>query len=339
VINTTTIIKARLITEIENRLNNRAVTASYLNTDNRIFEPYVDLLLINLQGRELHFLTLEIGSDIKRMVDEYEHRNRIKVNKSHLYFGLALNSIYLNSTINSSIYWELSQKEEAHTLGATFNPSQSIHNTVDRFSSAISGVQLGFNENSFYNAMKLRYSFIDDFKSTVVQLSDPHVFSYFSSGLRNRAIGYWVKNDFTDLTKMYGQELLSSVCILFESILKKHPSTTRNTLGNIMNHDLTNINNTVSNIVGHNHPQPPTLLCHTYPKNTFNTSCQSLINHIKTNNLNDDEFKAYVFYGMYLLRNHVVHDFDPNSFFNLNRNDMEDTIGLAICSIHVVMNL
>jgi len=339
VIATTTIIKSRLIDEINNRLHNRAVTASYLTTDNRIFEPFVEFLLINLNGRELSSFTFEIGSDILKIVKEYEHINRIHVNKSHLYFGLALNSVNLNSTINASIYWELSQKEEANTLRNHFIPTTSLLTTIEKFSTIISGIEWGLKENSFYEFMRNTYPFVGDFKSNLQLMADPQIFSYFSSGIRNRAVGYWVKYVFTDMTKMYSQELINALCILFESLLKLKPLVTNDTLGKIMNHDLVNLNPNISAIVGHNRPAPSTGLCSAYPQSAFDTSFSAIINAILNNALPADDLKAHVFYGMYLLRNKSLHGFNPATCYNNNPILMENTLGFAFSSIPIVMSL
>lgn len=73
---TASIIKNRLLTEIENRISRRSITSSYLFTDNKIFEPFIDLMMVNLQGREFHSYVFEIGLEIKRFVETFEAKKK-----------------------------------------------------------------------------------------------------------------------------------------------------------------------------------------------------------------------------------------------------------------------
>lgn len=251
-------------------------------------------------------------------------------------------SVYNNSTINASIYWELSQQEEANTQGARYNPIVSLQNTIQRFSSAISPIEYGLRENTFYNRLLDNYTWIGDFKTNMLKLHDPETFSYFSSGLRNRAIAYWLKVHFTDMTKMYGQELLNSLCILGESLLKAKPAVTHQTLGKIINYDLVVVNPVISAKVGTGHTTPKTGFWITYPTNTtaeFNTNFPRLINHINTNTLSDDELKAHLVWGLYMLRNKALHDYDPTLCYYGNSQLFLDAIGLALACVPSIENL
>lgn len=342
ILTTSTVLKARLIIETERRLQNRAITSSYLQSDNRLFEPFVDIMTINLQGREFYSFIFEIGIEIKNLVLKYELDNRINVNKSNLYFGLALCSINKVSTINASVYWELCQQELAHTLGAGYNPTISLQNTIEKFTSAISPIEYGLKENPFYYRLFNLYGWFGDFKTNLLTLNDPFIFSYFSSGLRNRANNYWLMNNFTEMSKMYGQELLNALCILNESLLKQNSLITHNTLGQILNHDLSSVNLNVSNIIGYGHTTPKTGLWLAYPTSTkteFDTNFPLLISHIKTNNLSNDEIKAYVIFGIYMLRNKALHNYDPTLVYYSNKHIFLDTIGLALAGIPVIKNI
>lgn len=339
---TATILKGRLISEIERRLNQRSVTASYLRTDDRLFEPFVDFMVIDLQGREFPSFIFEIGFQILEVVEKYEVDNRLKVNKSHLYFGLALASIGKVSTINASIYWELCQKEEAHTLGAAYNPALSLQNTINKFTSAINPIEYGLIENILYKHLLDTYPWFGNFQTNLLTLADPWIFSYFSSGLRNKANNYWLKSNFTEMSKMYAQELLNALCILGESLLKQKPGVTRHTLGQIINHDLNGVNAAVSAIVGVSRPAA-TGLWLAYPTGTkaeFDTNFPLLITRLKSApTLSDNEVKAYVIYGIYMLRNKALHDYDPTLVYYTNRSIFLDAIGLALAGVPVLRNI
>lgn len=341
---TANIIKVRNETEFENRLNRRSTTTSYLRTDDRLFEPYVDLIATTTIGRENFSFAKEIGSSILRTAKKFEQDNpTVFINKSHLYFGLSLNSIYLNDTINAMIYWELSQQEESNVVGAAaFNPSVAINNTLNKFSSVINPITLSIKDNPVISILRTNRSFIEDFSELVKKQNSPEIFAYFSSALRYRQVDYWLRNDFTEMTKMYSQELVNSLCILCEASFKDLGAT--GTLGNILNNNLATLNANVSAIVGHsrNGASAATGLFLTYPTSSdteFNTNFPTLVNVIKANTQTDDETKAYLIYGAYMLRNKSLHDFNPTLTYYNNKNLFLDTIGLLFCSVASIKNL
>ena len=276
-----------------------------------------------------------------RTAKKFEQDNpTVFINKSHLYFGLSLNSIYLNDTINAMIYWELSQVEESHTQGATFNAATAINNTIGKFSSVINPITLSLNSNQLYSGLRDNYTFINDFTTILSGLHTPELFAYFSSALRFRQVDYWLQNDFTAMTKIYSQELVNSLCILSEANLKNYPVVTQSMFGNIINTDLANINASVSILVGLSNP--PSGLFVTYPSRTqvdFNISFPILVNRIKANNLTDDNLKAHLIYGAYMLRNKSLHDFNPNLVYYNSRQLFNDTVGLLFGTISAIKNL
>lgn len=336
------IIKGRNERDFEDRLNRRTKTISYLRTDDRLFEPYTDLIVLTTIGRENFSFAREIGFSILRIIQKFETDNSVSVNKSHLYFGLSLNSVNLNDTINAMIYWELSQEEESNTLGATYNSTTAINDSITKFSSVINPVSYSLKENHLYNGLRSNYTFIQDFSDTLKAQQAPELFAYFSSALRFRQIDYWLKNNFTAMTKNYSQELVNSLCILCEANLKNFPAITKTMFGPIINHDLPTINPTVSALVGCSHPAPPNGLFVTYPSGTeteFNTSFPQLVAAIKTNTLNSDNLKAHLIYGAYMLRNKSLHDYNPNLTYYNNKWLFADTIGLLFAAISAIKSL
>ncbi len=336
------IIKGRNERDFEDRLNRRTKAISYLRTDDHLFEPYTDLIVLTTIGRENFSFAREIGFSILRIIQKFETDNSVAVNKSHLYFGLSLNSVNLNDTINAMIYWELSQEEESNTLGATYDSSTAINNSITKFSSVINPVSYSLKENHLYNGLRSNYTFIQDFSDTLKAQQAPELFAYFSSALRFRQIDYWLKNNFTAMTKNYSQELVNSLCILCEANLKNFPAITKTMFGPIINHDLPTINPTVSALVGCSHPAPSNGLFVTYPSGTeteFNTSFPQLVAAIKTNTLNSDNLKAHLIYGAYMLRNKSLHDYNPNLTYYNNKWLFADTIGLLFAAISAIKSL
>jgi hypothetical protein len=336
------IIKRRSENDFEDRLKTRTKTISYLKTDDRLFEPYTDLIVLTTIGRENYSFAREIGFSILRIIHKFETDNSVFINKSHLYFGLSLNSIYLNDTINAMIYWELSQEEESKTLGAAYNATTAINNSITKFSSVINPASFSLKENQLYNGLKDNYTFIRDFSDTLKTQQAPELFSYFSSALRFRQVDFWLKNNFTAMTKTYGQELVNSLCILCEANLKNFPATTKSMFRPIINYDLPNINSAVSNLIGSSHPVPARGLFVTYLSDSeieFNTSFPLLIAAIKTNTLGTDSLKAHLIYGAYMLRNKSLHDYNPNLIYYNNKELFADTIGLLLAAVCAIKSL
>lgn len=338
--NTAQIIKGRNERAIEDRLNRRSKTTSYLRTDDRIFQPYFDFLAHTTLGRENFSFAREVGTSILRITKQFETDNSVSINKSHLYFGLSLNSVYLNDTINTMIYWELSQEEESKTQGATFNPSLAINNTIDKFSSVINPINLSLSENPLYRGIQDNYTFILGFTDLVKLHQTPELFAYFSSALRFRQIDFWLKNDFTAMCKIYGQELINTLCILCEANLKNIVAVTQNMFGPILNTDMQNVNASVSTVIGSSNPASG--LFSTYPSRTetdFNNSYPVLVSSIKANNLTENELKGHLIYGAYMLRNKSLHDFNPNLVYYNNKYLFVDTIGLLFGAVSAIKNI
>jgi len=144
------------------------------------------------------------------------------------------------------------------------------------------------------------------------------------------------------MTKIYSQELVNILCILNEANLKNYPAVTRNMYGQIINHDLANVNVAVSTIVGQSHLNPTTGLFATFPSGTdaeFNNSFPLLVAAIKTNTLSSDSLKAHLIYGAYMLRNKSLHDFNQGLVYYNNNALFIDAIGLLFASISAIKNL
>ncbi len=334
------IIKNRIEIDFEERLKKRSSINSHLRTDDRLFEPFTDLLVLTTIGRENFSFVREIGIAILRLIKKYEDDNAIRVNKSHLYFGLSLNSIYLNDTINAMIYWELSQKEESLILGSVFNASTAISDSIGKFSSVINPVSYSLKESLLYGGLRNHYSFIPDFSEVLKAQPPPEIFAYFSAALRFRQIDYWLKTEFTAMTKIYSQELINSLCILCEANLKNYPAVTRNMYGPIINDDLVNINAGVSSLIGTSNP--PSGLFLSYPTNSelnFNTYYPQLVTAVKSNSLLEDNLKAHLIYGAYMLRNKSLHDYNSGLIYFNNNVLFEDTIGLLFAAVAAIKAL
>lgn len=335
---TSQIIKGRVEREFHERLRRRSTITSYLRTDDLLFEPYINLLASTTIGRDHFSFVRETGSYLLHTAKQFEQDHGVIINKRHLYFGFAINSIYMNDTINSMVYWELCQQEESNTMGTLFNPVAAINSAIDKFTSVISPIDVSLNENDIFTNLHTRYDNIGSFKDTIGSQAAPEVFAYLASGLRYRQIDYWLRNNFTEMSKLFAQELLNSLCILCEANLKNHPGVTERMLGPILNNDLVNVNATVSAIVGGSGSG----LFTAYPTGTdlqFDTNFPLLIARIKTNALTKDELSAHLIYGSYMLRNKGLHDFKSTLGYYNNRALFMDAIGLLFAAVPAIRNL
>ena len=142
------------------------------------------------------------------------------------------------------------------------------------------------------------------------------------------------------MTRIYCQELINSLCILCEANLKNIPAVTENMMGPIINNNLPTINANVSAVVGVSNP--PSGLFLRYPTRNevdFNNSFPLLITAIKTNSLTEEEVKAHLIYGAYMLRNKTLHDYNPNLVYYNNPQLFLDTIGALFGAVCAIKNL
>ena len=339
---TASVIKNRIDEQTKDLLQARVATASDLPTDDELFKPYVEFLVSATIGAEHYSFVRSIGNTVKGTIEDYEREKGVTINKRHLYFGFSLNALYMNDTINAMIYWELYMKEEHRVSGAAYNAVAALNRTIQQFTSAINPITSGINDNPLYKILKPKYTFIEDFPTLLPKYHSPEIFSYFSSGVRHRQIGYWIKKEFTDMSKMYGQELINALCILVEASFKDLGAS--GMLGPILNHFLPGYNAAVSHVIGlsADGPRPATGLFLSHKTKTeaeFNTNFPLIIAAVKGGGLADDQLKGYLIYGAYMLRNKSLHDYNPNLAYYNNRDLFIDTIGLLFAAVSVMKHI
>ncbi|MEO6979494.1 MAG: hypothetical protein ABI113_13985 [Mucilaginibacter sp.] len=341
---TARVFKEQMLRKVEELLAQRDHTGNYLPGDRDIFQPYVDFSLVTLDNVSLYSYVIQSAWDVKELITAYEDEHNVKINKTDLYFSLAMNSVLINSTINASIYWELSQQEESMAGGITHNSITAIQDILNRFTVVTNAIELGLETNNFYCDLKSRYSWLGTFSTNIVQMDNPAGFSYFASSIRNRAGSGWLDTVGIDLPKMYGQELINALSILVEALLKLRPNLTsfsNRQFANILN-GLSLQNPGVAAIIGNNNVNPNTGLFLNYPSGSitdFNANFPLLIAKIKSGTLNDEELKAYLIWGTYMLRNKGLHNYDANLVYYNNPTLFHDAIGLNFASVSAVLQL
>jgi hypothetical protein len=337
------VLKQKLINAIEANLSTRNHAVSYDPADRSLFEPAVDFsATINLQQTGMYSYVFYSLLEVKELVEQYETTHCVKVNKSDLYFSLAYTSALNNATINSSTYWELCITEESQATGASYNPVTALRDILSRMTIVTTSVELGLEVNNLYNDLKVQYTWIGGFAHNLLQLTDPSIFSYFACGLRNRTGSGWLNTPGIEMPKMYAQELINALCILTEATLKLRPALTpfsHRTIGTLFT-NLDAQNPAVSALVGK--PGPTGGLFATYPttsQSDFNANFPRLISAIKTGTQTDDEVKAHLLYGAYMLRNKVLHNFDSSLVYYNDVSLFYDAIAIAFGAVSAALSI
>lgn len=200
----------------------------------------------------------------------------------------------------------------------------------------------GFDLNPLYKDLKNRYNWIGGFAHNLVKLTDPSIFSYFACGIRNRAGAGWLNTAVIEMPKMYAQELINALCILTEATLKLRPALTpfrHKTIG-VLFSNLDAQTPSVSALVGK--PSSNSGLFLTYPTGStaeFNTNFSLLASALKTGNLTDDDAKAHLLYGAYMLRNKVLHNYDTALAYYNNVPLFFDAIAISFGAIAAALNI
>jgi hypothetical protein len=306
------------------------------NGDDKLFEFYQQLVVSTVISQDFLSLIKSYGQRLLEKTTEFESKRPVSINKSQLYLGLSLNSIHLNDTINGTVFWELHKMEEK---------KRGQENLPLNSHSVINPINHDISQNNLYKILATKYpSIVENFDILLPKLPLPEQSAYLSAGIRYRSISYWLNNDFTDMTKHYGQELINTLCILCEASLKNINGVTKTMMGDILNNNLRPIAPNISNIIGYSNKNPKTGLFLTYPNDknnyaVFNKSFQNLVLKLKKNNLSEDELKAYSLYAAYLLRNNSLHDFNPSLVYFNDRDLFLDAIGLLFSSVSSIINL
>jgi hypothetical protein len=175
--------------------------------------------------------------------------------------------------------------------------------------------------------------------------------SLLSSGLRNVQVTNLIQsqNNSLEINKIFAQEIINSLCILNESIIKDYPQVAVSLprkkdrqIGKMLAPTtLNSINSNISAILGSSIGGYSGLYATTQimNDNDFNTNFPIYVNNLLTNTLTDDDFKANILVGIHTLRNKVLHDYDDTLCFYSNTDLFVKTIGLLFVGVSVTKNL
>ena len=169
------------------------------------------------------------------------------------------------------------------------------------------------------------------FPAMVRALSGANLGNCITCGLRLRRILYWLQTH-SDLqsTQLWAKELLSSLCVLFESIMKEQLCA-NGTLGKLLQHN--GLSDTIKNVLGK--PKSKTGYFGKYTSSRladFNANLPILVKDLNSE-ANDIHVAAMCYYGSYMIRNQALHSHDFTSALFSRKGLLLDGIGLLCAAV------
>ncbi|ROL61345.1 hypothetical protein D9V86_06200 [Bacteroidetes/Chlorobi group bacterium ChocPot_Mid] len=314
-------------------LKNRTLQAFELDLQRgkngrELFQPIIDIyskLLFN----DFNSLKHHIFIYTLEKVLEYEKKNKIEIDKTDLYFLLALSFAINGNITNSLIYFELAKTfvNEKKFVNKITNEFKTLFNSIDSGYQTLKSVSDNSISSSFLPLGKL-----------IKKLTGNSILHLLLCGIKTLQIIHWIneKGLSIEILKIIDLDLIISLSVLNESVLKQHSWVTKNHIGGIIDVDLrdcpkhTALFRAIKSIES------------TYVANTiskFNNDMPKLIYDIKNNKYNQDEYKARIIKGFQMVRNSVAHDLNPTYYFYQSKEAMIDTIGLLFACTSIIADL
>lgn len=315
------ILKNRLLSELELNLKR--------GKDGReLFQPIIDtypkILLDDFNSMRHQIFVYAL-----QKVLDFEKANKKEIDKTDLYFLLALSFAINGNITNSLIYFELAK---------TFvNEKDFMKRITDEFKTIFKSINFGYKTLIKSLDKPVSSSFLP-LEKLIGKLSGSSILHLILCGIKNCQVIGWIneKGITMEMPKIFAQDLIISLSVLNESALKQHTWVTKNHIGGIIDVDLKD------------YPKHTALfraiksIESTYVANTiskFNNDMPKLIYDFKNNTYNNDEYKALIIKGFQLVRNNVTHDLNPTYFFYHSKESLIDTIGLLFACTSIIADL
>jgi hypothetical protein len=305
--------------------------------DDDLFYPFsIALLKSSVMNGEFSSLLRLLANDEWDMVREYEAKYKVIVNKRRLFFMMALCSIYSGDEVNASIYWELALIEEARLQKGTSSINSIVDEMFSNLKSISNPITHSLNENGVIKALNTSNGLAFDYQTFSGQLTDIPKLSLLTCSVRYNKICRWLgTSKDNEMVKRFSEELLSSLCILCETIFKLHrPEVTHTMLGPIINNDLRNLDSAIAsqmNSIKNLYP--------THSDSDFNSSIPILIQSLKGGGLGNEELRATLIHVAYMFRNKVLHEANDTRIYYDNPRLFDDAIGALFAAAFVIRNL
>ena len=321
---------------IKENLRNRDATKSYQVSDNEIFIPLIDTYALGIMIHSMESYFCDLAKRILHEdVEEYEQANGVKVNKEHLFFAISMLSIRCGDEISSMVYWELAQKEHEYTYGVVAGLDDTINLLKTKFRGVLEPVAHVFNDNKLVKALQPKFPFIKDFETTLVALTDLNKAHFLSCGIKQVHLLHKMrKYPDVKIIRIFAQELVNSLCILNESLLKQK-GLPGDTIGALMQ----NVFATYPAVGAHLGQSNNSSGIYAIGKTNFYGKYDKFVQFLEVSVTDGDKLKGDILYALHQLRNEALHIFDDTRLYYNNVDLFEKTIGLLFVCVSVINDL
>lgn len=321
---------------VERNLDARTTAHSYLPSDDTVFTPYIDAYAAGSLIHPFSSYFADLGKRLYReVVLEYEATANVKINKEHLFIAISFLSIQSGDEITAMQFWEMAQKQRELTYGTAATLNSTIDLLHSRFRNIINPIERSYNENTLIQNLKSKFTFINDFETTLRSLSDLSKAHFLSCGIKHvHVLGKLRLGGDLSIIKVFAQELVNSLCVLNESLLKQK-GLAGNTIGPLMD----SVYFTYPH-VGHHLGQGSTSTgVYRISKADFYGRYNDYIAFIEASITDPDKLKADVLYALHRLRNEALHTLDDTRLYYTDVDLFEKTIGLLFVCVSVITSL
>lgn len=321
---------------IEDNLEKRNTTVSYLSSDNDLFTPFVDAYAAGSIIHPFSSFFADLGKRLYReVVVEFENTNNVRVNKEHLFIAISFLSIQSGDEITAMQFWEMAQKERELTYGTAASLDDTIDLLHTKFRTVINAIELHYNENELIRNLKPKFSFIKDFETTLKSLSNLSKAHFLSCGIKHvHVLGKLRESTDLSIIKVFAQELLNSLCVLNESLLKEK-GLSGDMIGPLMNSVFTSYP-----LVGHHLGQASSGTgIYRITKAHFYGRFNEYVSFIESHITDPNKLKADTLHALHRLRNEALHTLDDTRLYYSDIALFEKTIGLLFICVSVIKSL
>ena len=321
---------------VEDNLEERNTTISYLPSDNDLFAPFIDAYAAGNIIHPMSSFFADLGKRIYReVVIEYENKNNINVNKDHLFIAISFLSIQSGDEITAMQFWEMAQKERELTYGTAATLNDTIDLLHTKFRTIVNAIERNYNENDLIKNLRAKFPFIHDFETTLKSLSNLSKAHFLSCGIKHvHVLGKLRESTDLSIIRVFAQELVNSLCVLNENLLKE-----KGLSGDTINPLMVAVYNNYP-LVGHHLGQSNNATgVYKITKAEFYARFNNYINFIETKISDPDKLKADVLHALHRLRNEALHTLDDTRLYYSDVSLFEKTIGLLFICVSVIKSL
>ncbi|OFY31021.1 MAG: hypothetical protein A2275_17045 [Bacteroidetes bacterium RIFOXYA12_FULL_35_11] len=339
--------KTHLLDDLEKMLNQGITDSSLIDP---LFEFYKKTPMYDYTSMHKELLNkfLEI------IIDFEASHTGVVVDKEKLYFFKTLNEIVSSNFIGAISSWELSINERQRINGGAYTFVDIINELPEN--SIKKPIKYNYTKNQFLDVLIKKYPRIikPDFFDLFTSVNGVDAIGLLACGLKNVQVSQTIihYNNVLEFNRMFGQEIINSLCIINESIIKDYPevATTitnpkERQIGKMLSSStLGVINPVLSGVLGQS-TSGYSGLYSTYSdmfdrdNSKFDIKYPQYLAIIESGSLTDIQLKAHILLGIHSLRNKVLHDFNDTLCYYSNATLFLKTIGLLLAGISITPSL